>query len=176
MTVIVAIAKDKKCVMVGDSATSDGKYAVPMLYPKVHRVDNYLIGYAGSIGVPQLIMNHFPFPDLPRSGHDAFMLSTFMPHLSTFLKINEIFPKSEDDVELLVATKERVYAIAFDGYDQQCLPFNEYAIGSGGGIAMGSLYTSSSWSSIEKRAKIAAKAATTYVMGCQEPLTTLTIP
>ncbi len=56
MTIVAAIATEQGCWMGADSLASDADLRVDSSSPKVHRCANFLIGFAGSYGSGQLII------------------------------------------------------------------------------------------------------------------------
>jgi ATP-dependent protease HslVU (ClpYQ) peptidase subunit len=54
MTVIVGIARDGIVYMGGDRSASDGNIVLPLNRPKVKQCGEYLIGFAGSMGIGEI--------------------------------------------------------------------------------------------------------------------------
>lgn len=161
MTCIVAIAHEGNVYMGGERAASDGKYIEEMEEPKICTRNGYLFGYAGNIGVGQYVINNFKFPDTstPQEMH-----TIFLPALKALFHKADMLFKEEDEVEFLIAKNGRVYG--YHGSDHQLVSYRETSIGSGGGVAIGSLYTTRSWKSQEKRIHTAISAAIEYTVSC----------
>jgi hypothetical protein len=87
------------------------------------------------------------------------------------MKDHEISPKEEDDAESMLCAAGRVWTINL--YDYQAIPFTTSAIGSGAGVALGSLF--SSHGTIPNRVHHAIEAACTYVTSCQLPVDVLSV-
>lgn len=168
MTVIVGIATDTHMYIGGDRGVSDGKYIESMLEPKVSKHGKMLFGYAGNIGLGQLISNHFIFPQVVTASD---VHSVFIPSLRTFIKDHELSPKEDDEAESMLCAAGRVWTINL--YDYQVLPFTMTSIGSGAGVALGSLF--SSHGTIPNRVQHSIEAACTYVTTCQLPVDVLSV-
>lgn len=167
MTCIVGIVHDGVVYMGGERAVSDGKFIQAMKEPKVVERGEYLFAYAGNIGIGQFVMNNFKFPAI-NSDIDRHMHGVFIPALRKFFKDNDMSFKEEDEVEFMIGVRGRLYT--FHGYDLQLVSLDLATIGSGGGVAIGSLHTSSHWSDHKRRIKVAIEAAIEYTAFCIKPI------
>lgn len=163
LTVIVGLVDKGKLYMGGDRSTSDEKYIESMYEPKVSKHGKILFGYAGNVGVGQLITYQFEFPQVetPEQFH-----SDFTPALRAFIKEQGMSFSPDDDVECLVGAAGYMWAMHL--WDFQAIPYSKTALGSGGGIALGSLYSDKS-KSMNTRIENAIEAACEYVTTCKLP-------
>lgn len=153
--------------MGGERAVSDGKFIQSMNEPKVVERGDYLFAYAGNIGVGQFVMHNFKFPPIS-DDIDKHMHGVFIPALRKFFAHNDMSFKEEDDVEFMIGVKGRLYTL--HAYDMQVIPVDIATLGSGGGVALGSLYTSSHWSNNIRRIKVAIESAIEYTTFCVKPI------
>jgi hypothetical protein len=171
MTVIVGIATDTHMYIGGDRGASDKKYIESMLEPKIRKNNQYLMGYAGDIGMGQMIIYEF---DTPETADHSEMHTIFLPQLRTFVKDSglELGGEEDDACNLMIMAHGRAYTVNIQ--DFQLLPFTTTSIGSGAGVALGSLYSDTSKSPI-RRINNAIDAACLYLTSCQGPADVLSI-
>ena len=166
MTCIAAIATNDAVYMAGERSLSDKEVIVSLRRPKITMNNGYLIAYAGSIGVGQLLQ----FIELPSPGKDSAksirtaVIKNFKDAIENYGPV-----MSEDNhSELLIAHRSSLYEISTQDWsvsDVACT-----SIGSGSGFALGSLYTTSHYSSPEKRLRIALEAAIALSPTCLGPI------
>lgn len=138
-----------------------------MKEPKIYTRDKYLFGYAGNIGVGQLIADCFVFPIMTK--HDT-MTTRFIPELREFLADYDI----AEDTQLLVGTRGMIYEINLADYS--CVKHKETAIGSGTAVALGSLYSSKGLVDTRKRLLLGLESAAKHAVGCQKPYDIIEFP
>lgn len=169
MTCIVGIAHEGKVYIGGERGHSDNDIISSSLGPKVFNKSFYLIGYAGNIGVGQLVAHSFDAPTI-RVNTDVYKYvhQLFMPALRDHLK-DYLSEKEDNQTSFILGIKGKVFEI--DTSDFQCVEYPELAIGSGAGYAYGSLHTTYNYDiSTEDRITIAIDAAITYSPTCQGPI------
>lgn len=172
MTCIVGISDGNSVYMGGDRAASDGNTILPLSRPKVVKINNYLIGYAGSPGIGQLAH----MIDLPPIGKniEKTLRTTFIKSLRNAIEEYGNAPLSEDNsTDWLIGVNGRLFEITSE--DWQVCEFSESSIGSGNTIALGSLYTSRSWKDQERRLRYALEAAVQISPSCLSPIDILSI-
>lgn len=159
MTCIVAI-KDKDTGTVwmgGDGVASDPTSHMPRVTPKVFKNEEALIGYSASYRLGDIVQYHFTTPEDPRDAYDhRYMCSIFVPFLSNVLSEQGYDWTAEEEGELLVAIRDRIFVIQHDLHVGE-YTYDYYAIGSGQDYAMGSLAT---MDIVSPGLKVSAKLAT----------------
>lgn len=174
MTIIVGIATPAGMYIGGDRGASDTKYIEPMDEPKVALRGQFLMGYSGNIGVGQTVMHEFEYPDIYTPDE---MHSVFRPALRSFVNDAGIQTESyngDDASFLLFLTLGNVYV--YSPFDHSLVQYPGHtAIGSGAGVALGSLYTTEKWRSGSARVVKAIQSACYYQITCMEPIDVLTL-
>jgi hypothetical protein len=112
-------------------------------------------------------------PTPPNKNLDKFMRTTFTTTLRKQLNESGVDLKDNAHASLLVGVNGLLFAI--DSSDWQVIRCDYMSIGSGSSIALGSLYTTSTWKSAEKRAITAVSAAIELSPSCKGPIDTLVI-
>ena len=164
MTCIVSIVDKGVIYMGGDRSASDDISIISMKTPKVYIRDEWIYGYAGTIGIGQL-MNYI---DLPSPEGDVEKLirldicNSLKSAIDTYARDVE-----NDETGFLIGAKGRLFE--FNVGDWGVLEVKESSIGSGSQIALGSLHTSIDSDPID-RIGIALGAAITYSPSCQGPI------
>lgn len=167
MTCIVGISDDGKVYMGGDRGASDGSAIVSLVSPKVYIRDEWIFGYAGSMGIGQ-IMQIITIPIL-KEDEDPFIVLR-MDIVDQFKSImdNQGMSITEDnDTDILIGIRGRLFE--FSPADWSVAEVKETAIGSGGNFALGSLHSTYSIYSPIVRISMALDAAITYSPSCQGP-------
>lgn len=172
MTCIVGVARDGYVYIGGDRAASDDLTLLPLTRPKVKRCGDYLIGFAGSLGIGELAH----FIDLPPIGRsiEKTLRTSFIKSLKS--AIDEYGNASHIDdntTDWLIGVQGRLFEISSE--DWSVCEFAESAIGSGNTIALGSLHTSMNWKDQEKRVRHALTAAVDISPTCRPPIDILYI-
>jgi len=183
MTCIVAIKKDNKVYMGGDSALVDNNAGikVKIATPKVFDCFSYIIGYAGSARMGQLLFNYFQPSDPPRNPYELemHMVTTFVDELRALaeekgLRLDTGSEEMNDFASILVGINGRIFVIEPDWQASEWL-CDYAAIGSGMELAIGSLYTTNKLKvKPEERIKLALETASEHSTSVCEPFHTVT--
>jgi ATP-dependent protease HslVU (ClpYQ) peptidase subunit len=167
MTCIVGIAKDNVVYIGGDRGASDGSSITSLASPKVYIRDEWIFGYAGSIGIGQ-IMQIIDIPIL-KPDDDPFIVlrMDMVDAFKGMLEHNGISITEDNDTDILIGCRGRLFE--FSPADWSVAEVNETAIGSGGNFALGSLFTTSQYEAASPiyRIDTALNAAITYSPTCQ---------
>lgn len=172
MTCIVGIAVDGVVYMGGERAASDGNTLLPLTRPKVKQCGEYLIGFAGSLGIGELAH----FIDLPpvTNNIEKTLRTSFVKKLKDAIELYGNASHLDDNsTDWLIGVNGRLFEISSE--DWAVCEFAESSIGSGNNIALGSLYTSRNWKDQEKRIKYALQAAVEISPSCSGPIDILYI-
>ena len=169
MTCIVGIAKNGIVYMGGDRGASDGSSILPLCRPKIVKINNYLVGYAGSQGIGQLA-HMIDLPTIPNNKNVTKTLrTTFIKSLKNAVEeFGNASVNEDNSTDWLVGIHGRLFEITSE--DWQVSEFEETSIGSGNYIALGSLHTSRSWKDQEKRIRYSLQAAVDISPSCLGPL------
>jgi ATP-dependent protease HslVU (ClpYQ) peptidase subunit len=175
MTCIVGIAKDNVVYIGGDRGASDGSAIVSLASPKVYIRDEWIFGYAGSMGIGQ-IMQIINIPILSEDD-DPFMVlrMDMVDAFKSMMDIQGISITEDSDTDFLIGIRGRLFE--FSPSDWSVAEIHETAIGSGGNFALGSLHTTSQYEAASPIYRIDASinAAITYSPTCQGPIDILSI-
>ena len=173
MTCIAALSLDGVVYMGGERGYSDNHNILSSNQPKISSHGLYLFGYSGNSGVGQAVKYNFNFPAIKIANIDKHMGSVFMPTLRSFFEDNKISlpPNEEDSAGFLLGIRGKVYEI--DTFDFQCVEYEMVSIGSGSGYAMGSLYSTSHLSPVD-RITTSINSAIEYSPSCLGPVDVLT--
>ena len=166
MTCIVGIAKDNVVYIGGDRGASDGSSIASLDTPKVYIRDEWIFGYAGSIGIGQ-IMQIIDIPIL-KEDDDPFLVlrMDMVDAFRSMLEHNGITMNEDNDTDILIGCRGRLFE--FSPADWSVAEIKETAIGSGGNFALGSLYTTKDFPiTPEFRIEYALNSAITYSPTCQ---------
>jgi ATP-dependent protease HslVU (ClpYQ) peptidase subunit len=172
VTCIVGIRSDTGVYLASERGLSDDDVIVSMTAPKIRQNGLYIIGYADSPGTGQLL-HWMTLPTPPKKSVEKFMRTTFIGSIRKQLVESGVDLKDGAHASFLVGVSDQLFFI--DTQDWQVTECEYMAIGSGSSIAMGSLYTTSTWKSAEKRAYTAVSAAIELSPSCQGPIDTLAI-
>lgn len=179
MTCIVAVKSKGKIYIGGDSASVDGYSVNVRVDQKVFRNGDFLIGFAGSFRMGQIMRFHFNPPKHPagKSNYE-YMCVDFIKKIQKTFEANGFDgrnKRSEKETcgQMLVAYRSELYEIGED-YQVGIVadPYN--AIGIGYDLALGSLYTSHQIDptlDAERKVQLALDAATKYNGGVLAPYT-----
>ena len=163
MTCIVGIVKDNTIYMGGDRSASDEVSIISMVNPKVYVRDEWIYGYAGTIGIGQL-MNYIDLPS-PEGDIEKIIRLDICEKLKSAI---DSFARDVENEETGFVIGARGRLFEFNISDWGVIEITESSIGSGSQIALGSLYTSIHLSPIE-RIQLSLDAAITYSPSCQGP-------
>lgn len=147
MTCIIGLVHDDKVYIGGDSAGVSGSNREVRADPKVFRNGPFLMGYAGSFRVGQL-MRFALKPPIHQDGVDdyEYMVVDFIKAVKTTLKDNFF----ESGPTFLVGYRGQLYSV--DSDLQVGIPlYRIAAVGSGAAIALGAVHALNTW---EPEAKI----------------------
>ena len=172
MTCIVGIAKDDVVYIGGDRAASDGHTVLSLTRPKVKQCGDYLIGFAGSLGIGELAH----YIDLPPIGKniEKTLRTIFIKSLKSAIEEFGNASHTDDNVtDWLIGVQGRLFEISSE--DWSVCEFSESAIGSGNNIALGSLHTTRTWKDQEKRIRYSLQAAVDISPSCSGPIDILSI-
>jgi len=172
MTCIVGIAHDGEVFLASDRGLSDDDIITSMSAPKIRQNDKYLIGYADSPGTGQLL-HWITLPTPPRNNVEKFMRTTFVNAVRKQLNDSGVDLKDGAHASFLIGVSGQLFFV--DTTDWQVTECDYMSIGSGASIAMGSLYTTQTWKSAEKRAFTAVSAAIELSPSCMGPVDVLNI-
>lgn len=172
MTCIVAIAHEGQVYLASDRGLSDDDIITSMSAPKIRQNDKYIIGYADSPGTGQLL-HWITLPTPPRRNVEKFMRTTFVSAVRKQLVDSGVDLKDGGHASFLIGVSGQLFFV--DTQDWQVTECEYMAIGSGASIAMGSLYTTATWKSPEKRAMTAVSAAIELSPSCMGPIDTLSL-
>lgn len=164
MTCIVGITHENSTYIGGDRSASDESSLLSIKNPKVEVKGNWIYGYAGTIGIGQLLS----FIDLPPEVDDPYIYIRL--HIVEKLKdAMESFTNPSDihDTSWLIGYKDRLFEMS--SQDWGVVEVDASAIGSGSQYALGSLYTSIERHPVE-RIGFALGAAIMYSPHCQGPV------
>ena len=169
MTCIVGIAKDGVVYMGGDRGASDDSAILSLTRPKIAKINNYLIGYAGSQGIGQLAhMIDLP-PITSNKGIEKTLRTLFVKALKSAIEEYGNSSHTDDNsTDWLVGVNGKLFEIS--SVDWQVSEYDESSIGSGSYIALGSLHTSRSWKDQEKRIRYSLQAAVDISTTCSGPI------
>lgn len=165
MTVIVGITNGTDVYIGGDRGASDDVSIVSMYRPKVHVNNDWAFGYAGSLGVGQL-MEIIDIPSIKKNQDPYKILRTdVVSHMRNAI---DLYGNSDPEysADFIIGTQGRLFE--FSTIDWSVAEVRETAIGSGNAFALGSLYTSIGMRlHPEDRIRMALNAAITYSPTCQ---------
>jgi ATP-dependent protease HslVU (ClpYQ) peptidase subunit len=166
MTCIVGITNGYQVYLGGERAASDGIGILSMASPKVHKRGDWVYGYAGTIGIGQLL-DLTPLPEIGEDDDIFFLIRTVVVEelKSIITKYSE--EQTEKDTGWLIGARGRLFEVNHS--DWSVIEVYESSIGSGSTYALGSIYTSMSNESIRNRIELALQAAITYAPTCQGP-------
>jgi ATP-dependent protease HslVU (ClpYQ) peptidase subunit len=167
MTCIVGISDGTNVYIGGDRGASDGSSIVSLSTPKVYIRDEWIFGYAGSMGIGQ-IMQIINIPILSEDDNPFMVLRMdVVDAFKSMMDIQGLSITEDNDTDLLIGCRGRLFE--FSPSDWSVAEIKETAIGSGGNFALGSLHTTSQYNAASPiyRIDAALNAAITYSPTCQ---------
>ncbi len=172
---VVRDAATNKIYMAGDRGVSDDNTINVCSSPKVWKKEGYLFGYAGSMDGDRIKHLFVPPTPEPRVNIDKFMYSTFLKALRKFYEEWWVGVSPSSDFGLIICVKGKIYEhnaadMSLTQYDQDYL-----AMGSGGDLALGSLYSTKLYKDGRKRANMAVQAAINHSTSCKGPIDIVSI-
>jgi ATP-dependent protease HslVU (ClpYQ) peptidase subunit len=172
VTCIVGIVDDGVIYIGGDRGASDGSAIISLATPKVYIRDEWIFGYAGSLGIGQ-IMQIINIPILEEDDDPFIILRMdIVEAFKAMMDAQGITLNEDNDTDILIGCRGRLFE--FSPSDWSVAEIKQTAIGSGGNFALGSLHTSIDADPID-RIGIALGAAITYSPSCQGPIDILYI-
>jgi ATP-dependent protease HslVU (ClpYQ) peptidase subunit len=177
MTAIVAVVKEGKVWIGGDSAGTSGWSLSTVADPKVFINGEFIFGYTTSFRMGQLLEHSFTPPEPDENQNcTKFMVKKFIPAVKDCLKDGKFQKtKEEQDVggNFLVGYRGQLYSIESD-YQVMKVKQNYNACGCGKDISLGSLFSTETLDlSPERRITIALDAAVEFCAGVRGPYTIL---
>ena len=174
----IAVVRDvttNKIYMAGDRGVSDDNTINVCSSPKVWKKEGYLFGYAGSMDGDRIKHLFVPPTPEPRVNIDKFMYIKFLKALRKFYEEWWVDISPSSDFGLIICVKGKIYEhnaadMSLTQYDQDYL-----AMGSGGDLALGSLYSTKSYKDGRKRANLAVQAAINHSTSCKGPIDIVSI-
>lgn len=165
MTCIVGITNGAEIILGGDRGASDDSSIISMAQPKVYTRDEWIYGYAGTIGIGQL-MNYITLP--PPDGDIQRLIR--LEIVEALKDSIDSFGREPDnhDTSWLIGSQGRLFELS--SQDWGVVEVYESSIGTGNEICLGSLYTSIHNPDNKERVRIAMNAAITYSPTCQAPI------
>ena len=171
MTCIVGMVYEDVVYIGGERGTSDNDLILSMSPPKIRQRGQWVYGYAGSIGIGQLL-DITTLPVLEENDDVFFVLRTVVVEELKDIIDKYSEPQSDRDTSWIIGARGRLFEI--NHTDWSVVELNHTAIGSGGTYALGSLYTSIDNEPIE-RVALAIGSAIAYSPTCQGPIDILYI-
>ena len=179
MTCIVGYADGKRVIIGGDSAGVDTSDYSLMIRAdeKVFILGDFIFGFTTSYRMGQLLRYNLTTPKYPRKMDTmTYMVKLFIPAVRKCLADGG-FATKIDDAEyggnFLVGYRGELFEIQA-GFQvvKSAMPFN--AVGCGGQLAVGSLYTTRNDESVnEDKVRIALEAAAANSAGVRPPFVIL---
>jgi ATP-dependent protease HslVU (ClpYQ) peptidase subunit len=174
----IAVVRDlqnNKIWMAGDRGVSDDSIINVGSSPKIWKKEGYLFGYAGSMDGDR-IKHLFVPPQFDGRGNiDKFMYSKFLKALRKFYEEWWVDVTPTSDFGMIICVRGKIYEhnagdMSLTQYEQDYL-----VMGSGGDLAMGSLYSTQKQKDGRKRAVQAVSAAIAHSPSCKGPIDILSI-
>lgn len=179
MTLVVAVADEKRAVMGSDSGAASlaDSAMFKVKNPKVFRAGPFVVGFALSWRFGQILQYHVEWPE-PEPGCDLFRftITEVGPRIRNAVVEHGFMAPRDDntkrDAQAILALDNQIFGI--NGRMEVIQLQEPYvAIGSGQQVAYGSLYVTQALTdlSLERRVEIALEAGCEYVPGLRRPFT-----
>lgn len=170
MTCIVGITDGTNVYIGGDRAAADDVSIISMAAPKVYQRDQWVFGFAGSVGIGQMLQL-ITMPIVEDNEDPFFVLRMdVVNQFKNLLDDQGIDIDGDASTEFLIGIKGRLFE--FSPQDWGIIEIRETSIGSGAPFALGSLYTSllNDRTDPIERITSALYSAITYSPTCQGPI------
>lgn len=181
MTCIVAVAKDGKVYMGGDSAmTDEGAGIVSRMHlPKVFIKGEFIVGYAGNARFGKILQHSFTYPRPPANVKtseqlDAFMNGVVITEFRKQAQEMSLEKEEKEDFQVLIGLRGHLFEFNEDWAVFE-VGRNYNSVGSGAAVALGSLYTTETWKDPNKRIRVALEASSLYTPYVGEPFDILSV-
>ena len=163
MTCIAGIVHNDYVYIGGERSISDQEVIIPLCRPKVHKINNWIFGYAGSIGTGQLF-EFINFPEVVKDPYQILRLNIVEEYKKALTSFGNVTENNACDI--LVGYGNRLFEFNTD--DWSVLEVEETAVGSGNNFALGSLYTTRTTirNNPNRRIKLALESAIAYSPTC----------
>jgi ATP-dependent protease HslVU (ClpYQ) peptidase subunit len=142
VTCIVGVQHEGRVYIGGDSAGVAGRTLTPRSDPKVFTNGQYLMGFALSFRMGQLLRYAFKAPE-PKGNLDRFMATTFADAVRDCFERGGFLQSDRGREEgglFLIGVHGQLYS--FEADHQFCRTHDDYlAIGCGDDVALGSLHS-----------------------------------
>lgn len=174
----IAVLKNKhgKIVVAADRRISDDTEYSRSPQPKVVKKESCVLAVAGDWGLASFVLNKLKLPKyINKIDHTTFVYDVLIPNLKILLikdgyvNVNgqlhfEVVGEEKTELEIVAVFKHKVYVLSLGSDYASAIIATEvpvpFATGCGGGIAMGSLLTSSLLDlSVKDRLKLAIETA-----------------
>lgn len=170
MTAIVGIAHEGVIYIGGERGISNGDSILSMSRPKIGVRGDWIYGYAGDLGIGQLL----DVIDLPivKDIDDPYMLILNELIYTLHERIDKFIKTDEPQADFIIGCKGRLFELNTEAWG--IAEVQETAIGSGTQYCLGSLYSSID-KAPEERIVLALGSAITYSPTCQGPIDILSL-
>ncbi len=173
MTCVTAVTDRQNVLMGGDSGGSSpqGDEIYTLENAKVFAADPFVVGFAGSYRLGQVLCYRTQLPAPPDVGLERFMATTFVDALRASLADAGIEPGLGKAGSMLVGVHGRIFGIGSElQVLHSALPYA--TIGGGRHHAHGALYALDRLGldlGLERQAEIALRAAQSFTPSVREP-------
>jgi ATP-dependent protease HslVU (ClpYQ) peptidase subunit len=177
MTCIAAIKELSQIIMVSDSGSIDTEsmFILNRADQKMVIKDNrFLIGFAGSYRIGQIIVSNFMPPRNDSMNPEKYMRTDFIAAMRESLSENGIQSQTMDNTSFLIGYAGQLFWIQ-DDFQIAEIAHDYMAIGSGCEVALGSLFSTESLTS-EERLTTALRASMEFKAGIRAPFHMLRLP
>lgn len=174
MTCIAALVDKGTVYMGADSMGTSDDDAYDAVFPKkIFRIDDMLIGVAGSLRIIQLLQYAWDIPDRGNLPANAYMVAVAesIRHLLSDVEASSTVDGTRRVYEgmVMIGYEGKIYRIFSDFAVTQTK--QDYAtIGSGGQVASGSLFSTKGMEP-KKRIQLALNAAAQHISSVRGPFT-----
>ena len=174
MTCIAVLRTDDKIYMAGDRGASDDDVIMSLSTPKIWRVGEYLIGYAGTMDGERIRHNFSPPPpDL--KDLDKFMHTRFIKSLRNFYTDWWVDTSKDSDFGMIICVGDRIYEHSAIDMSLSTFTSDYIAMGSGASYALGYLHATEKIKDGRKRVMGAVSSAIKFSPTCVGPIDVLSV-